>query len=110
MGRLNLLPPRCPETAHAMFERIRSGALSVNSSSSVRLLLLSSKPVTGDEELRQQILLLLAHEANTTGFVEVPAPEVAVKRPIGNEDLRRSPSADRFLPGAILAGRYRVVA
>jgi len=64
----------------------------------------------GDEELRQQVLLLLASEANTAGFVEAPAPEVAVKRPIGNEDVRRSPSADRFLPGAILAGRYRVVA
>jgi serine/threonine-protein kinase len=65
----------------------------------------------GDEELRQEVLSLLRYEGKTVSFMESPALEVAAKELAGCEaEARKRQPIDRFLPGAVLAGRYRVVA
>src|SRR5437867_4085556 len=65
----------------------------------------------GDEELRQEVMSLLAYDGKTASFLELPALEVAAKQVArGEVEARRRQSMDRFLPGAVLAGRYRVVA
>jgi predicted Ser/Thr protein kinase len=65
----------------------------------------------GDEELRREVMSLLAYDGKTATFIESPALEVAAQQfARGEVEARRRQSMDRFLPGAILAGRYRVVA
>jgi serine/threonine protein kinase len=65
----------------------------------------------GDEELRQKVESLLAYEGKTGSLMESPAVEVAAKQLAGGEvKARKRQSMDRFLPGAVLARRYRVVA
>jgi hypothetical protein len=65
----------------------------------------------GDEELRQEVLSLLGYDGKTASFMKSPALEVAAKQLArGEVEARRHQPMDRFLPGAVLAGRYRIVA
>src|SRR5262249_38627429 len=65
----------------------------------------------GDEELRREVLSLLAYDGKTASFMDSPALEVAAKQLAGGEaEAPRRRAIERFLPGAVLAGRYRVVA
>jgi serine/threonine-protein kinase len=65
----------------------------------------------GDEALRREVMSLLAYEGKTATFIESPALEMAARQLIrGEVDAARRQSTDRFLPGTVLGGRYRVVA
>ena len=65
----------------------------------------------GDEELRREVMSLLAYEGKTASFMESSTVKAATKQLARSEvEPRKRQSLDRFLPGAVLAGRYRVVA
>src|SRR5262245_15092844 len=65
----------------------------------------------GDEELHREVMSLLAYEGKTASFMQSSTLEVATKQLARSEGERnKRQSLDRFLPGAVLAGRYRVVA
>src|SRR5262245_62971077 len=65
----------------------------------------------GDEELHREVMSLLAYEGKTASFMQSSTLEVATKQLARSEgDPNKRQSMDRFLPGAVLAGRYRVVA
>src|SRR5688500_16313378 len=65
----------------------------------------------GDEELRQEVMSLLAYDGKTASLIEPSTLEVAAKQLARSKvEPRRRQSTDRFLPGAVLAGRYRIVA
>jgi serine/threonine-protein kinase len=65
----------------------------------------------GDEELRREVMSLLAYDEKATTFLESPALEMAAKEFIRDKvDLTGRQSTDRFLPGTVLEKRYRIVA
>ena len=65
----------------------------------------------GDEELRRELLSLLGYEGKTASFMKSPALDVAAKQLArGGVEAGKRRSVDRFLPGTVLAGRYRIVA
>jgi predicted Ser/Thr protein kinase len=65
----------------------------------------------GNEQLRMEVLSLLAYNEKTTGFLKQPALALAGRQLAREEVEGRSPKmTDRFLPGTVLARRYRVVA
>ena len=65
----------------------------------------------GDEELRQEVMSLLAYDGKTASLIEPSTLEVAAKQLARSKvEPRKRQSTDRFLPGAVLAGRYRIVA
>jgi serine/threonine-protein kinase len=82
---------------------------------------------SGDEELRRVVESLLALETEAQEFMEAPALDVAAKELLrirGRDDSLASTASaaaavvasssssieGRFIPGTILAGRYRIVA
>jgi len=61
-----------------------------------------------DTSLREEVGALVAREGEAMGFMEMPAFEVAARQIARDENKHETDLAEEFVPGNLLAGRYRI--